>query len=161
MQWRIRKWDTRQNTQKFYPLYIKREHDFSTITQHEHAIVLRWFSNKMNIFTVDVKETVSRDYWRQVFFIIIFPGTLITVYSNAVDYFQLLIQLWYIVDYQSWCWPKITTGVLKGLSYEIDFKNVDENWQILALIRAAAGSWIFRRYLWFLVEIKHVLSGKC
>ncbi len=28
---------------------------------------------------------------------------------------------------------------LKGLSYEIDFKNVDENLQILALIRAAAG----------------------
>jgi hypothetical protein len=25
---------------------------------------------------------------------------------------------------------------LKGLSYEIDFKNVDEKWQILALIRA-------------------------
>ncbi len=50
---------------------------------------------------------------------------------------------------------------LKGLSYEIDFENVDENWQILALIRAAAGSWIFRSYLWFLVEIKHLLSGKC
>jgi hypothetical protein len=29
--------------------------------------------------------------------------------------------------------------LLKGLSYEIDFKNVDENLQILALIRAAAG----------------------
>jgi hypothetical protein len=29
--------------------------------------------------------------------------------------------------------------VLKGLSYEIDFENVDENWQILALIRVAAG----------------------
>ncbi len=28
---------------------------------------------------------------------------------------------------------------LKGLSYEIDFKNVDENGQILALLRAAAG----------------------
>ncbi len=28
---------------------------------------------------------------------------------------------------------------LKGLSYEIDFENFDENWQILALIRAAAG----------------------
>jgi hypothetical protein len=28
---------------------------------------------------------------------------------------------------------------LKGLSYEIDFENVDENGQILALIRAAAG----------------------
>ncbi len=32
---------------------------------------------------------------------------------------------------------------LKGLSYEIDFKNVDENWQILTLTRAAAGFWIF------------------
>jgi hypothetical protein len=30
---------------------------------------------------------------------------------------------------------------LKGLSYEIDFENVDENWQILALTRAAAGFW--------------------
>ncbi len=29
---------------------------------------------------------------------------------------------------------------LKGLSHEIDFKNVVENGQILALIRAAAGS---------------------
>jgi hypothetical protein len=28
---------------------------------------------------------------------------------------------------------------LKGLSHEIDFKNVDENEQILALIRAVAG----------------------
>jgi hypothetical protein len=28
---------------------------------------------------------------------------------------------------------------LKGLSYEMDFENVDENWQILAFIRAAAG----------------------
>jgi hypothetical protein len=36
-----------------------------------------------------------------------------------------------------------TTGFnahyLKGLSHEIDFKNVDENGQILALSRAAAG----------------------
>ncbi len=50
---------------------------------------------------------------------------------------------------------------LKGLSYEIDFENVDENWQILALKRAAAGFWIFQRHLWFLVEIKHLLSVKC
>ncbi len=28
---------------------------------------------------------------------------------------------------------------LKGLSHEIDFKNVDENGQILTLTRAAAG----------------------
>jgi hypothetical protein len=28
---------------------------------------------------------------------------------------------------------------LKGLSHEIDFKNVDENGHILALLRAAAG----------------------
>ena len=28
---------------------------------------------------------------------------------------------------------------LKGLSHEIDFKNVDENGQILALLSAAAG----------------------
>ncbi len=32
-----------------------------------------------------------------------------------------------------------TGGTLKGLSHEIDFKNVAENGQILALIRAAAG----------------------
>ncbi len=38
-------------------------------------------------------------------------------------------------------------GGLKGLSYEIDFKNVDENWQILALTRAAAGFWIFQKHL--------------
>ncbi len=30
-------------------------------------------------------------------------------------------------------------GPLKGLSHEIDLKNVDENGQILALLRAAAG----------------------
>ncbi len=30
-------------------------------------------------------------------------------------------------------------SILKGLSHEIDFKNVVENGQILALIRAAAG----------------------
>ncbi len=33
----------------------------------------------------------------------------------------------------------------KGLSYKIDFENVGENRQILALIRAAAGFRIFRR----------------
>jgi hypothetical protein len=30
-------------------------------------------------------------------------------------------------------------SALKGLSHEIDFENVDENGQILALVRAAAG----------------------
>jgi hypothetical protein len=38
-------------------------------------------------------------------------------------------------------------SLLKGLSHEIDFKNVVENGQILALIRAAAGFLIFRRLL--------------
>ncbi len=34
----------------------------------------------------------------------------------------------------------VISGVhLKGLSHEIDFKNVGENGQILSLIRAAAG----------------------
>ncbi len=60
---------------------------------------------------------------------------------------------------------KLTFGIqlntLKGLSYEIDFENVNGNWQILALKRAAAGFWIIQRHLWFLVEIKHLLSGKC
>ncbi len=51
--------------------------------------------------------------------------------------------------------------VLKGLSHETDFKNVVENGQILASIRAAAGFLIFRRLLRFLVEIKHQCSGKC
>jgi hypothetical protein len=51
--------------------------------------------------------------------------------------------------------------LLKGLSHEIDFKNVDENGQILALTRAAAGFWIFRRLLWFLIEIKHQFPVKC
>ena len=32
-----------------------------------------------------------------------------------------------------------TWAPLKGLSHEIDFQNVDENGQILALTRAAAG----------------------
>ncbi len=32
-----------------------------------------------------------------------------------------------------------TGDSLKGLSYEVDFENVDVNWQILAIIRAAAG----------------------
>ncbi len=50
---------------------------------------------------------------------------------------------------------------LKGLSHEIDFKNVDENGQMLALTRAAAGFWIFQRLLWFLIEIKHQFPGKC
>jgi hypothetical protein len=54
--------------------------------------------------------------------------------------------------------PAIVSLPLKGLSYEKDFENVDENWQIWALIRAAAGFWIFRRPLWFLVEIKHTSS---
>jgi hypothetical protein len=35
------------------------------------------------------------------------------------------------------CFTNLWT--LKGLSYEIDLKNVDENGQILALLRAAAG----------------------
>jgi hypothetical protein len=34
---------------------------------------------------------------------------------------------------------KASAMSLKGLSYEIDFENVDKNLQILALIRAAAG----------------------
>ncbi len=49
---------------------------------------------------------------------------------------------------------------LKGLSHEIDFNNAEENWQMLALISAAAGFWLFRRPLSFLVEIKHLLSAK-
>ncbi len=51
--------------------------------------------------------------------------------------------------------------VLKGLSHEMDFNNVEENWQMLALLSAAAGFLIFQRPLWFLIEIKHLLSGKC
>jgi hypothetical protein len=33
----------------------------------------------------------------------------------------------------------MSENALKGLSHEIDFKNIDENGQILALTRAAAG----------------------
>jgi hypothetical protein len=51
--------------------------------------------------------------------------------------------------------------MLKGLSHEIDFDNVDENRQMLALISAAAGFRIFQMHLWFLVEKKHLLSSKC
>ncbi len=50
---------------------------------------------------------------------------------------------------------------LKGLSHEIDFDNIEKNWRMLALISAAAGFWFFQMHLWFLVEIKHPLSGKC
>jgi hypothetical protein len=51
---------------------------------------------------------------------------------------------------------------LKGLSYEIDFENIDKNWEIVALIRAAAGFLrIFRRHIRFFVEIKHLLTDKC
>ena len=50
----------------------------------------------------------------------------------------------------------VLESYLKGLSYEIDFENFDENWQILASIRAAAGFLIFRKHLWFLIEIKHL-----
>jgi hypothetical protein len=35
--------------------------------------------------------------------------------------------------------PTFIVLFLKGLSHEIDLKNVDENGQILALLRAAAG----------------------
>jgi hypothetical protein len=34
---------------------------------------------------------------------------------------------------------RLEISSLKGLSHEIDLKNVDENGQILALLRAAAG----------------------
>jgi hypothetical protein len=37
------------------------------------------------------------------------------------------------------CVAVIRKNVLKELSYEIDFENVDKNRQILALVRAAAG----------------------
>jgi hypothetical protein len=49
----------------------------------------------------------------------------------------------------------------KGLSHEIDFDNIAKNWRILVFISAAAGVWILRRHLWFLVQIKHPLCGKC
>jgi hypothetical protein len=57
--------------------------------------------------------------------------------------------------------PSFLLISLKGPYHEIDFENVDENWQILALLRAEAGFWIFQRHLWFLVEIKHLHSGRC
>ncbi len=40
---------------------------------------------------------------------------------------------------------------LKGLSHDIDFDNVDENWQMFALTSATDGFWIFQRHLWFLL----------
>ncbi len=48
---------------------------------------------------------------------------------------------------------------LKWQSYEIDFENVDENWQILALIRAAAVFWIFRRHLWLHTTLYIRITG--
>ncbi len=65
---------------------------------------------------------------------------------------------------QAWAVEKIWRRIshawapLKGQTYEIDFENVDKNWQILALTRAPAGCWIFQRHLWFLVEIKHLFE---
>jgi hypothetical protein len=32
---------------------------------------------------------------------------------------------------------------------------------MLALISAVAGFWFFQMHFWFIVEIKHPLSGKC
>ncbi len=37
--------------------------------------------------------------------------------------------------------------LLKGLSHEIDFDNIDKNRRMLALISAAAGFWIFQMHL--------------
>jgi hypothetical protein len=51
------------------------------------------------------------------------------------------------------CCGSVLTWTWKGLSYEMDFENVAKNWQILASIRAAAGFWIFRRHLWFLLKL--------
>ncbi len=57
--------------------------------------------------------------------------------------------LWFIVlsedlkKHNRWERRGMANLTLKGLSHEIDFKNVDENGQILALLRAAAGFWIF------------------
>jgi hypothetical protein len=42
-------------------------------------------------------------------------------------------------NYSQVVFKYMSEGVLKGLSHEIDLKNVDENGQILALLRAAAG----------------------
>jgi hypothetical protein len=39
------------------------------------------------------------------------------------------------------------SSYLKGLTYEVDFENVDDNLQILALMRAAAGFRFFHRHL--------------
>jgi hypothetical protein len=50
---------------------------------------------------------------------------------------------------------------VKGTVLRDRFENVDENGQILALIRAATDFLFFRKDLGFLVEIKHLLSGKC
>jgi hypothetical protein len=52
---------------------------------------------------------------------------------------QFRAQAWYVVSVSYHCPPPAALTGLKGLSHEIDFKNVDENGQILALLRAAAG----------------------
>jgi hypothetical protein len=43
------------------------------------------------------------------------------------------------LEADTWNMFRFYRNHLKGLSHEIDFKNVDENGQILALTRAAAG----------------------
>ncbi len=50
---------------------------------------------------------------------------------------------------------------LKGLSHEIDFKNVVANGQILALIRAAGWFLNFSQAALIFSEIKHQFPGKC
>ncbi len=40
---------------------------------------------------------------------------------------------------EMYIWAIYVYSNLKGLSHEIDFKNFDENGQILALLRAGAG----------------------
>ncbi len=77
-------------------------------------------------------------------------GTLCTNPFTEVDTSRLH-NMWRLIQLRTPGTLSICTmfGALKGLSHEMDFHNVDENWQILALLSAAAGFWIFRRPLWF------------
>jgi hypothetical protein len=65
------------------------------------------------------------------------PGFSITQQIKIYFFFPLFKNSIVFLSYYGTCIGVNT--FLKGLSHEIDFKNVDENGQILALLRAAAG----------------------
>jgi hypothetical protein len=81
------------------------------------------------------------------------PAVILTIYKYQKFLFSVSAPVTYIYPFCRYDKNRgkairhYSTASLKGLSHEIDFKNVVENGQILALIRAAAGFLIFRRLI--------------